>query len=80
MYTPQKMLFYACFMPQNRPMPGKCKLSVWTISHGHRIFAQIQVGGGGKATKQGESAFTAKMQMFNRRLSTSQTSEHFFLN
>ncbi len=34
-------------------------------------------GGGGKAAKQGESPFTAKMRPFICRLSASQTSEHF---
>jgi hypothetical protein len=36
-----------------------------------------QWGGGGKAAKQGEIPFTAKMQLFIRHLSASQTSEHF---
>ncbi len=61
-------------------------LDVHPISHGRSIFAHIQVGGGwvavgggGKAAKQGESPFTAKMQPFIRRLSASQTSENFLL-
>jgi hypothetical protein len=37
------------------------------------------VGGGGKAAKQGKSLFTAKMQLFIRRLSTSQTLSIFCL-
>jgi hypothetical protein len=37
----------------------------------------VAVGGGGKAAKQGESHFMAKMRLFLRRLLTSQTSEHF---
>jgi hypothetical protein len=43
------MLFYAYFMPQNRAMPKKCGLTVYSISHGCLIFAKIQVGGGGRA-------------------------------
>jgi hypothetical protein len=35
------------------------------------------VGGGGKAAKQSECPFTAKVQPFIQRLSISQTSEHF---
>jgi hypothetical protein len=37
----------------------------------------VAVGGGGKAAKQGESPFTAKMQPFIRLLLASQTSVHF---
>jgi hypothetical protein len=37
----------------------------------------VAVGGGGKAAKQGEIPFTAKMLLFFCRLSASQTSEHF---
>jgi hypothetical protein len=71
--TPQKMLFYACFMPQNRPMPEK----MWAKSVFHLSlplhFAHIQVGvragvgSGGKSTvstKQGKNLFTAKMRLF----------------
>jgi hypothetical protein len=67
----------------------KCYLMyVCTISHGRRIFAHIQVGGGGlvavggggKAAKQGKGPFTAKIRPFIRRLSASQTSELFCLN
>jgi hypothetical protein len=60
-------------MPQNRPVPEKCGLTVYSISHGRFIFAHIQVGGrarvggGGKAAvskKQGENLFTAKTRLF----------------
>jgi hypothetical protein len=37
----------------------------------------VAVGGGGKAAKQGENLFMAKMRPFICRLSASQTSEHF---
>ncbi len=37
----------------------------------------VAVGGGGKAAKQGESPFTAKMRPFVCRVSASQSSEHF---
>jgi hypothetical protein len=37
----------------------------------------VAVGGGGKAAKQGENPFTAKMRPFICRLSASQVSEHF---
>jgi hypothetical protein len=37
------------------------------------------VGVGGKAAKEGKSPFTAKIQLFIRRLSASQTSELFCL-
>ncbi len=37
----------------------------------------VAVGGGGKAAKQGENPFTAKMRPFICRLSASQASEHF---
>ncbi len=40
--------FYACFLPQNRPMPEKCGLKVYSISHNRLIFAHIQVGGQGE--------------------------------
>ncbi len=72
-------------MPQNKPKSQKRLLNVYTISHGPGIFAHIQVGGlggsggGGKAAKQGESPFTAKMRPFICRLSASQTFEHFLL-
>ncbi len=77
------MSLYACFMPQNRPKSQKKLLDVYPISHGRSIFAHIQVGGlggsggGGRAAKQSESPFTAKMRLFICRLSASQTSEHF---
>jgi hypothetical protein len=69
MYLSTNIVF-CLFMPQNRPMPEKCGLTVYSISHGHLIFTHIQVGGWGesggvgKATKQGESPFMAKMQPF----------------
>jgi hypothetical protein len=56
---------------------------MYPIYHGRSIFAHIQVGGlggsegGGKAAKQGETPFTAKLQLFIRRLLASQTSEQF---
>jgi hypothetical protein len=84
--TPQKTQFYACFMPQNRPMTEKCGLTVYSISHGRIIFVHIQVGGqgrsksGGKAavsTKQGENLFTAKMRPLIHQLLAPQTSVHF---
>jgi hypothetical protein len=37
----------------------------------------VAVGGGGKAAKQGENPFTAKMRPFICRLLASQASEHF---
>ncbi len=49
-------------MPQNRPKSKKRLLNVYTISHGRRIFAHIQVGGlggsggGGKAANRQKSA------------------------
>ncbi len=54
--------------------------SVYLISHGHLIFAHIQVGGevgaggGGKATKQCNSLFTVKTWLFIHLLAAS---EHF---
>jgi hypothetical protein len=54
-------LFYSCFLPQNRPKPEKCGLTVHSISQGFLIFANIQVGGRGgsrdgeKATQQSKS-------------------------
>ncbi len=54
-----------------------------TGCHGRSIFTHIQVGGlggsggWGKAAKQGENPFTAKMRPFICQLSASQTSEHF---
>jgi hypothetical protein len=59
-------------MPENRPMPKKCGLTVYSISHGRITFTHIQAGRartgvGGKAavsTKQGENLFTAKTKPF----------------
>jgi hypothetical protein len=42
--TPQKTSIYACFMPQNKPLPEKCWLTAQIISHSRRIFAHILVG------------------------------------
>jgi hypothetical protein len=40
-------------------------------------WVAVGVGGGGEAAKQGKSLFTEKTRPFIRRLSASQTSEHF---
>jgi hypothetical protein len=62
-------------------MPEKWVITVYAISHGRSIFTHIQVGGlggsggGGKATKQGESLFTAKLWPFICQLLASQTSK-----
>ncbi len=68
-------------MPHNRPKSKKRLLDVYTISHGRRIFAHIQVGGfggsGGKAAKQSENQVAAKTLLFIHRLSVSHASERF---
>jgi hypothetical protein len=54
-------------MPQNRPKSKTRLLNVYTISHGHRIFARMQVGGlggsggGGKAANRQKSARYVKL-------------------
>ncbi len=48
-----------------------------TFSPTSRWGGQVAVGGGWKAAKQGKSPFTAKIRLFIRLLSASQTSEHF---
>ncbi len=76
-------LFFACFMPQNRP--EKRGLTVYTISHVQLIFAYTlekgssgQGGGWVEATvaTQQRSA-TAKKRPFVKWLSASVTSKHF---
>jgi hypothetical protein len=57
----QKITIYACFMPQNRPKSKKRLLTVYTISHGRRIFAHIQVGGLGGSGGWEESCKPAKI-------------------
>jgi hypothetical protein len=86
--TSQKTLFYACFMAQNRPMPEKCVLTVYSSSQGGFIFAHFHVGGQGQSGGWGESrcmylqnrakiCSQQKTQPFIGQLSASQTSEHF---
>ncbi len=83
----KKMPFNIFFMPQNRPMPEKCGLTVYSISHRCLIFGHIQVGGragaggGGKSavsTKQSKNPFTVQMRLFICWLSVSQTSWALF--
>jgi hypothetical protein len=66
---PSKFIILYLFLPQNRPMPEKFGLTVYSISHDSLIFAHRWGSGweqrmGGKplyvSTKQDESPFTAK--------------------
>jgi hypothetical protein len=59
MYT-SKNAVLCLFMPQNRPMPAKCGITVYSISHSHFIFAHIQVGGQGWSRGWGQSHFIYK--------------------
>ena len=52
-------------------------LTAATFSPTSRWGGWVAVGGGGKAAKQSECPFTAKVRPFIQRLSISQTSEHF---
>ncbi len=80
---PEKNVNLCLFYASEQAQVIKKLLDVSPISHGRSIFAHIQVGGlggsggWGKAAKQGESLFTAKVRLFICKLSASQTSEHF---
>jgi hypothetical protein len=50
---PSKNAVLCLFSPQNRSMPEKWWLTVYSIFHSRLILAHIQVGGGGRAGARG---------------------------